>query len=217
MLPEPPAPKSRTRGRPRQVSLERIAEAGIAITLPKLTIKGIADALGVSVVAIYNHVDGIDALRQLVAEEILRRREPSAPRGDGLKEDLLDFSVSLRTFVHNNPGIGWYLTHINSTSTHGLKMIDTTHARYARLYQLSPVQASSLVSLVAEHAIALAELVHTKEGRNRNNPQAIIERSDLVNLPEAVRRIPRYDENHLFRWSMTAVIIGAIELIKDIP
>lgn len=44
------------RGRPRTITRERIANAGIALGLPKITIVGIAAKLGISHMALYKHV-----------------------------------------------------------------------------------------------------------------------------------------------------------------
>lgn len=46
------------RGRPRTITRERIANAGIALGLPKITIVGIAAKLGISHMALYKHVPG---------------------------------------------------------------------------------------------------------------------------------------------------------------
>lgn len=63
-------PKSPSRGRPPSITRERLTDAGIALTLPKLTMVGVADQLGVSAMALYKHVSGLEALKELVAEEI---------------------------------------------------------------------------------------------------------------------------------------------------
>ena len=67
---EPPAP---ARGRPRTLTRERIAEAGMQIGLPALTFTGVANALGVSHVALYKHVPNLEELKRLVAAEIFER------------------------------------------------------------------------------------------------------------------------------------------------
>ena len=67
---EPPAP---ARGRPRTLTRERIAEAGMQIGLPALTFTGVASTLGVSHVALYKHVPNLEELKRLVAAEIFER------------------------------------------------------------------------------------------------------------------------------------------------
>ena len=115
---EPPAP---ARGRPRTLTRERIAEAGMQIGLPALTFTGVASALGVSHVALYKHVPNLEELKRLVAAEIFERWQmPPLPqegaegggadgekgesgkgRGD-LETYLLAFTHSLRELTRAN-------------------------------------------------------------------------------------------------------------------
>lgn len=217
MVSEAATPSRRRPGRPRQITPERIVEAGIALTLPQLTVTGVAAALGVSTVALHQHIDGIDGLRRMVAEEILRRHPPAEVAGDGLVDDLVAFSLGLRRFVHANPGIGEYLARIDSSSTHGLVHIDQVHTRFAAAYDLTPTQAAWLVGTVAEHAIALAELVYTRQGRPRHHPDLIPTRTDLTTLPKVLIRRPDHDDDWFFTWSMRATVVGAVELIGTLP
>ena len=50
-----PPERRPARGRPPTITLERIADAGIAMGLPNLTFVGVAAALGVSHMALYKH------------------------------------------------------------------------------------------------------------------------------------------------------------------
>lgn len=205
------------RGRPPIVTPERIVEAGIAVTLERLTVTAVAAELGVTTAALHQHIDGVDGMRRMVAEEILRRGRLPEVSGTDLGEDLLSLAVGLRSFVHDNPGIGQYLARIDSTSEYGLTWIDTNHAAFATAYALSPTTSAWLVSTVAEHAIALASVVYTREPRPRGGRAAIDARTDLVNLPQVQIRRDDRDDDWFFRWSMRAVVIGAIELSADLP
>jgi AcrR family transcriptional regulator len=96
--PEQPA----TRGRPRTITRERIADAGIQLGLPNITFVGVAAALGVSHMALYKHVPSLEELKHLVAEEIFSRWQIPQSRGNtrkGLKEYLNVFSASVQAFV----------------------------------------------------------------------------------------------------------------------
>lgn len=61
------------RGRPRTITRKRIANAGIKIGLPNITFVGVAAAMGISHTALYKHVESIEELKHLVAEEIFSR------------------------------------------------------------------------------------------------------------------------------------------------
>ena len=110
--------KTAARGRPPTITRERIADAGIAMTLPGLSFVGVAAALGVSHIALYKHVASLAALRELVAEAIFERwQAPALDAGAGhaIEEDLHAFQRSLRALVDQNPGLAPFLV------SHGAK------------------------------------------------------------------------------------------------
>jgi AcrR family transcriptional regulator len=64
-----PAPGDRPRvGRPPRISRQMIAEAAHEVGLDGLTLRAVADHLGVSIAALYHHVSGKDDLMRLAAE-----------------------------------------------------------------------------------------------------------------------------------------------------
>jgi AcrR family transcriptional regulator len=65
--PAPPAKRSRV-GRPARISRQMIAEAAHARGLEGLTLRDVADDLGVSIAALYHHVTSKDDLMRLAAE-----------------------------------------------------------------------------------------------------------------------------------------------------
>lgn len=198
--------------RRKRVTTENLIEAGIALTLPRITVKAVAESLGVSIVAIYNNIDCIDALRRLVAEEILERWRFPMPRDTDTREEaLLRLSVELRDLVHRNPGIARYLLDIDAESTTALTRIDAVEHRYSTLFDLSPMQARWAVTTVAEHAIAMAELVHTPD-RKPEDGSAFLSRTDLTLIPLTVDGRSR-DSSVAFEWSMRAVIMGTTVVI----
>ncbi|MGH2685313.1 MAG: TetR/AcrR family transcriptional regulator [Actinomycetota bacterium] len=70
-MPPPPSavPDDRPRvGRPPRISRAMIAEAAHELGLDGLTLKAVADHLGVSIAALYHHVSGKDDLMRLAAE-----------------------------------------------------------------------------------------------------------------------------------------------------
>lgn len=207
-----PEPKPRSSSRRRRVTPETLVEAGIELTLPKVTVKALAEKLGVSIVAIYNNIDCIDTLRTLVAEEILQRWQfPMPGDHDTLQEALLHLSVELRALVHGNPGIARYLLDLDADSPRALNRIDAVDQRYAQLFELNPMQARWAVTTVSEHAIALAELIHTPDRRSEDG-QAILARTDLTLIPLTVDGKER-DSDTSFEWSMRAVIMGTAVVV----
>jgi AcrR family transcriptional regulator len=68
-------------GRPARISREAIVEAADALGLEDLTLRAVADRLGVSVASLYHHVEGKDDLLRLAAEHSVRRTP--IPRDEG--------------------------------------------------------------------------------------------------------------------------------------
>lgn len=199
----------------RRVTRENLVAAGIALTLPKLTVKAIAERLGVSIVAIYNNIENLESLKTLVSEEILRRWDfPMPSSDDTMQEALMRLSVELRTLVHRNPGIGVYLINIQPDSPGALARIDAVQQRYATLFDLNPRQAHWAVATVAEHAVAMAELVHVAD-RPHDDDEAFAARTDLSLIPLAADGKNR-DADTNFEWSMRAVIMG-VSIVIDHP
>ena len=94
------------------------------MTLPLITFTGLAKRLGVTFPALYKHVDGIDSLRLLVAEEIFDRWELpplDADAADDVAEYLTTLAESLRELVHRHPGIAWYLARVDTRTPVALR------------------------------------------------------------------------------------------------
>ena len=187
------------------------------MTLPKVTFTGLAERMGVAVGSLYKHVDGIDALRLLIAEEILARWEIPPVIEPTLEEHLLRVSGSLRRLAHDNPGVAQFLTHVSRRqSPDVVALINGHHERIADVYGIDPARCSWLVSTVAEHALAIADLVHTPSGRGRDHADMARD-VELTALSSAARIPVERDQDALFDWSMRALIVGATQLIAELP
>ena len=102
--------KKLSRGRPPTISRDRIIKAAIEIGLPKITFVGVAEKLGVSHMALYNHVDGLEALKKLVAETIfLEWKLPQFQSGIALHDYLVSLASSMWKLVETYQGIMPYL------------------------------------------------------------------------------------------------------------
>src|SRR4051794_5335215 len=72
----PEATKPRV-GRPPRISRALIAEAAHDIGLDEVTMRAVAERLGVGIASLYHHVDGRDDLLRLAAEHgAARARQP---------------------------------------------------------------------------------------------------------------------------------------------
>jgi AcrR family transcriptional regulator len=80
-------------GRPPRISRERIAEAAHQIGLGDLTLKAVADQLGVSIAGLYHHIDGKDDLMRLAAEYSATRVQLPEDRGQHWALWLLEWAI----------------------------------------------------------------------------------------------------------------------------
>lgn len=155
-----PAP----RGRPRLVTHERIADAGIEIGLPHLTFVGVASALGVTHMALYKHVPSLAELKYMVAEEIFRRWEFSLPKvglEEGLQDYLIRFSDSVRQFAKTYPGVTPYVIRRLVATQAMLDKIDAHQQEVAQAYRITKEQSRWLLATVAFHGLAAADSVYS--------------------------------------------------------
>jgi AcrR family transcriptional regulator len=87
-----PGPPRRT-GRPPRISREQIARAAVEVGLSDLTLKAVAEHLGVSVAALYHHVDGKDDLMRLAADRSATRLRLPADVGQHWAVWLLEWAA----------------------------------------------------------------------------------------------------------------------------
>jgi AcrR family transcriptional regulator len=109
----PPARTSRGArkvGRPARISRDTIARAAHEIGLSDLTLKAVADRLGVSVAGLYHHIDGKDDLMRLAAEYSATRLELPADRGQHWALWLFEWATyNRKAFVAQPALLGQYL------------------------------------------------------------------------------------------------------------
>ena len=197
------SPPPATRGRPRTITRERIVEAGIEIGLPGITFVGVAAALGVSHMALYKHVANLEALKNLVAEEIFTRwqipRVDAGQRGE-LKEYLTLFATSVRLFVKAHPGLTPYVIRRLAATQPMLAKIDDHQSHIAQVYGITKAQARWLLATVAFHGIAVADTVYSVTGQPAEQAQRLAEEIEM--------------EAELDR-GMRALIVGALTLMDE--
>ena len=197
---QPPA----TRGRPRTITRERIVEAGIEIGLPGITFVGVAAALGVSHMALYKHVANLEALKNLIAEEIFTRwqipRVDADQRGE-LKDYLTVFATSVRLFVKAHPGLTPYVIRRLAATQPMLAKIDDHQSHIAQAYGLSKERARWLLATVAFHGIAVADTVYSVTGREP--------------VLEAERAAEEAEMEAELEQGMHALIVGALVLLEQ--
>ena len=199
-----------SQGRPRRISDAMIVQAGAEIGLSSLTIGAVAEALGVSEMTIYRRTGGSAGLRRFVAEGIIGAQDTLRPTADNAEEALIEMARALRAFVLDNPGIAAHLADLGADSPTTLTSIDESQRAFAEHFGWPPATASILVSVTAEHAIALAELNPTSHQRPRTPGRLPPEVETIRAGAEAAAGL---NPAARFDWSMRATIRGAMSML----
>ncbi|WP_159916286.1 TetR/AcrR family transcriptional regulator [Pantoea sp. 18069] len=197
----PPPPPARGRGRPPSITHTRIADAGIALGLRNITFVGLASALGVSHMALYKHVASLEALKQLVADEIIRRWHIPQALGnqpEGLRQYLTVFSASIQEFVKAHPGVTPYMLRRMAASEAVIEKIQSHQRHIAQAYGIPQERAQWLLATVAFHCFAAADTVYS-----------VAAQEPLVDADRAQEEAEMEVE---FTRGMQALIIGALQI-----
>ena len=100
-----PPTRSRRVGRPPRISRDDIAKAAHDIGMGDLTLKAVADELGVSVAGLYHHIDGKDDLLRLAAEYSATKAVLPQDRGQHWSIWLLEWAIYNRDAFLTQPGL----------------------------------------------------------------------------------------------------------------
>ncbi len=210
-----PTPTPPGRGRPRRITDERIVDAGIEMTLPGITITGMAKHMGVNVGSLYKYVSGVAELQSLVAEGIISRWHMPEPTEEELGDYLLGFSHALRDLALTHPGIAeFFLRTTYRRTPETLKRINAHHLRVAARYGLEPAHTSIVLATVSEHTLAVTE-VQRKLPANLRDYEAMSRREELQALSASAKLpLPR-DADGRFDWSVRALVRGVLDLLRE--
>ncbi len=195
------------RGRPRTITRERLSDAGIEITLPNVTILGIAAHLGVSAKALYKHVSGLEELKQQIAEDLFLRWElpPPAPDGgEGLESFMLSFSQSMWMLVEQHPGIAPYILREDLITPAMMQKMEEHQQGVARIFGIPFTRANWLLFIVAYFCVSVADTVlPIKDGEEVLPHRGGMKRADWIKA--------QYD------LGARALIVGSLATMDQIP
>jgi len=157
-------------GRPARLDREMIARAAFEIGLGQVTMKAVAEHLGVSVPGLYHHVDGRDDLMRLAAEYSTAQIPVPTDRGQHWSEWLLEwaryaydaFSVQpqlLSQFLHGTVSVDRMVTHIDAV----VGLLDR--------HGFTPAEARDAYALVSQCAIGAAvNRIRAEESERGGHP-----------------------------------------------
>lgn len=204
-----------TLGRPRLVTEERLIEAGRAITLPKLSIRAVAQYLDVSEVSIYRRAGNIENLKRIVAIGIVANTNIPAPDDKDPEDALVRLGVALRRFVLDHPGISHYLIHLGAEEPAILTRVEYYYAAFHKQYGWSKQKAALIVGMMTEHSVALANLdpVSHHQALDVIKPE-LLDKCPV--LRAGLELVSDSDAESIFANSMRAIARGAMSLFKDL-
>ncbi|KRG52110.1 TetR/AcrR family transcriptional regulator [Stenotrophomonas maltophilia] len=188
--PDPTAP---TRGRPPTITPERLADIGIRLGLPNLTMANVAAELAVTQAALYKRVANLEALKRLVAETVFQRWQiplASVDAPGGLEAYLMGFVESLCEVVKAHPGLPPYLLRRTVATASMLEKIASHQAHVADVFGLPVDKARWLLATIAFYCIAGADTIY-----------AIADDEEGQVITE-------------FKQGMRALVIGSLQLVE---
>jgi AcrR family transcriptional regulator len=167
-------------GRPARISRQAIAEAANEVGLTDLTLRAVADRLGVSVASLYHHVEGKDDLLRLAAEYTASRTPIPEDHGQHWAVWLLEWAFYNRdAFVAEPALLGQYLDGAISADV----IAENTDAILAPLMAqgFSPAEAQSAYQLVSSCALGSAvHAIREQRAAGRGEPAARVYRQVLA-------------------------------------
>ncbi len=120
----PEQPPTRHVGRPRVISRERILLACAEIGLEHLTVKAVADRLGVTRAALYNHVGSSDELRRLAAAATVETFHFDDIQSGDWESWLGHFAKELRSWHLANAPAGPYIPATEVAAVGGIPALE---------------------------------------------------------------------------------------------
>jgi AcrR family transcriptional regulator len=116
-------------GRPRSIDRDKIVAAATEIGIERLTMRAVAEHLGVTTQALYNHIGGRRELLALLANDYGDAFEFSADPASSWQDWLVAFARSLRTRLLARPGTAASVATRGPTSPAAVRFVDHTIAK----------------------------------------------------------------------------------------
>jgi AcrR family transcriptional regulator len=196
---------SKTQSRTAELTTDRIAAAALKVVdeggVSAFTMRAVAEALGVTPMALYHHVADKAALAALVIDAAAREAPFPNPTGDW-REDLMAMARWSRRTTLAHPGVGRLRSARGVWTPTILQMTE----RWVGLWQQSglPLDASVRAANVSSAAI-VGLIAYETAGRDMTIPDA----SMLAQLPNArLAFTAKHDRAAAFDMAVRALVDG---------
>lgn len=141
-------------GRPPLISRDAVIEAGVAVGLPDLSVKAVAERLGVRPSALYHHVTNLHDLHIAVGDHIAASLQLPIDAADA-PAFLLDLARSLLELERRHPGIGAFFAAAEPDARAARAVVQSA-AEHLATRGVAAVDAQMLTGIVANMAFAFA-------------------------------------------------------------
>lgn len=205
----------RPRGRPPRIDRDAIADAVLELGIDGVSMKAVADHLGVSVAGLYHHVRGRRELLLLAAERSMAAQRPPEDRGQHWSEWLREWArYSRQAFVDEPEVFTQYLQ--GAVSVERTAEVVDSVVRVLGTHGFDPAAALAAWEAVGDLAVgsAVAHL-RAQAGAGRGHPQAVELERILAELPpdtlpgmRAALGASATGLEDLFEEELTALLVG---------
>lgn len=210
------AVQRRAIGRPRSIDRDKIVAAANEIGVERLTMRAVAEHLGVTTQALYNHIGGRRELLALLANDYGDAFELPADDTEGWQAWLAVFARSLRARLLARPGTVLSVTTRGPTSPAALRFVDRTISKMGGA-GFDPQEALLAYKAVLElvvGAVQRQELRDSDPDRDQAHRSLFYEAltasepDDLPNLAFIAAGWNRRNPDELFDHSLDCLLAG---------
>lgn len=190
-----------------------IVEAARGLDPKKITVKAVADRLGVDRAAVHHHVSDLDGLRELVAGDAfsLRLTPVTVPPGAGWRESCRRLAMSMYDAVLTSQGLGAYLR-LNGIDIRQLEPVEETLRIMMDAGFDDETAARSLASLATLASASARERILA--GRSTGHPQVPEVRRTLGDDGSDLRNLSRLTQADLVSFDIRQ-LETSIDLLLD--
>jgi AcrR family transcriptional regulator len=203
-------------GRPRTIDRDKIVAAATKIGIDRLTMRAVAEHLGVTTQALYNHIGGRRELLALLANDYGDAFEFPADPDSPWQDWLSAFARSLRNRLLTRPGTAASVVTRGPTSAAAVRFVDHTIGKMGGA-GFDEQEALLAYKAVLELVVGMVQRQETRESDPERDQahralfyEALTasEPDELGNLAFIAAAWNRRNPDELFEYSLACVLDG---------
>lgn len=200
--------------RTKDLDTDRIGAAALAVAdehgAPGCTMRAVADALGVTPMALYHHVDDKESLVALLVDRVIAERPLPASTGVW-RDDLFAMAQWMRRITHAHPAV----SHLRRRHQVWTPAIFPMTERWLNIWQLSGLRLDRAVTAAATSSLAIAGAV---DQELLLDEMSVPDDSMLAALPNARLIVQRErDRDADFELVVRSLVEGLYDRLRTEP